>query len=613
MEELKKTQLVKTAFWIGFTATVTLLGLLYYPTLGYYFIHEDADFVCAINQPGAIYYPQEWGFRLLGDLMRWDFFLSGKNPLGYHIYNLSVHLIVCWFLYLLCRRLNIGKILSLVGVLIFSIHPAVFGVVGWIAGRLDIDVTAWILATILCYDKYLNAEKPQRCWWFAAAILLYLAGLLSKETAYIVPLLLIPWEYSLYGKVKWKRALRNSGIFLGMLLALLGFRLLIGASMGVYGGMHGRVGLFQLENLWRYLTIIFVNDLTGIISVVISIIGVVLLLLVTVTNKRALFPLLLLLLPIIVVSNLTLESWYLYLPIAAFAILLMLALNRLSSLLMPARTLKWSLAGIASLVLVGGYVVIHLPQTFRVNQMYSTGGKFMAGLMRQFELEENRPPPTPSLIIIDGMTENVGGYMVYPDEIAFDLDLVVNGNYTHGRKHLTSTEQTIVFYRREWDDYRHLVDGFKMPLLIYRYTDGRISRDRIAEVQFMREEMLRQPGIYANANLFAAMPALEGIGGLEIKTGQGLLEIQGSGLWTVSELLPNKTYAFYLKIRSDAPALFISPDSELSIPGDDSFSSRLFLASSDDSGTIVISVINKGRIQIDEMIYGIKPDIFPQL
>jgi hypothetical protein len=24
-------------------------------------------------------------------------------------------------------------------------------------------------------------------------------------------------------------------------------------------------------------------------------------------------------------------------------------------------------------------------------------------------------------------------------------------------------------------------------------------------------------------------------------------------------------------------------------------------------------VINQGRIQIDEMIYGIKPDIFPQL
>jgi hypothetical protein len=106
---------------------------------------------------------------------------------------------------------------------------------------------------------------------------------------------------------------------------------------------------------------------------------------------------------------------------------------------------------------------------------------------------------------------------------------------------------------------------------------------------------------------------MEGIGGLAINTGQGSLELQGSGLWTFSQLLPNKTYAFYLKIRSDALAVFISSDSELSLHGDDSFTGRLFLANSDETGTIIISVINQGRIQIDEMIYGIKPDIFPQL
>jgi len=600
-------------FWIMASLTVVILGLVYYPTLGYYFIHEDADFVCAINQPGAIYYPEQWGFRLLGDLMRWDFFLSGKNPLGYHIYNLIAHLIVCWLLYLLCRRLNIGKILSLTAVLSFSIHPIVFGVVGWIAGRLDIDVTAWILATVLCYDKYLSKERTQARWWFVTAIVLYLAALLSKETAYIVPLLLIPWEYSRFSKVRWKRALRNSGILLGILLALLGFRLLIGTSMGVYGEMHGRLGLFQLENLWRYLSNIIVNDLTGAAGIVIPIIGIVMLLAVTLSDRRALFTLTLLLLPLVVVSNLTMESWYLYLPVAAFAILLILALDRLSQVKVALRIGKRVIVGLATIALLGGYAVIHLPQTVHANQINSAGARFMAGLMRQFELEENRPPRTPSLIIIDGMTENVGGYIVFPDEIAFDLDLVVNGNCTHGRKHLTSTEQTIVFYKREWEDYRYMVEGFKMPLLIYTFKDGKLSRDNGAEVQFMREEMLDQPEVYARNKFLAMQPGMSGFGGLVINTGQGLMEMRGSGLWTISQLYPNKTYAFYLKIRSDAPALFVSSAAELPLPGDDSFTGCLFLAGTDETGTIVISVINKGRIQIDEMFYGIKPDIFPQL
>jgi hypothetical protein len=91
------------------------------------------------------------------------------------------------------------------------------------------------------------------------------------------------------------------------------------------------------------------------------------------------------------------------------------------------------------------------------------------------------------------------------------------------------------------------------------------------------------------------------------------MELRGSGLWSITGLVPSKTYAFYLKIRSDAPALFISSNSELALPGDDNFAGRLFLANADDTGAIVISVINKGRIQIDEMLYGIKPDIFPQL
>ena len=104
---------------------------------------------------------------------------AGFHPAAWRAGNLLFHVANTVLLYFLCRRLRLGTTASFFGALLFGVHASNPEVVTWVAARFDLLAVLFGLLCLLCV---LGNAIP------AASVALVLA-ILSKESAYILPLL----------------------------------------------------------------------------------------------------------------------------------------------------------------------------------------------------------------------------------------------------------------------------------------------------------------------------------------------------------------------------------------------------------------------------------------
>lgn len=130
-----------------------------------------------------------------------EYKLWGLNPAGYHLVNILFHSanVVLTFiaLLLLLRR----HTLSLALALFFAFHPANVDAVAWISSRGDLMAYFFALLSFIFYAFGSSwgadaAEGAPRCGlrsraFCAASLVAFAASLLSKESAIVVPALLI--------------------------------------------------------------------------------------------------------------------------------------------------------------------------------------------------------------------------------------------------------------------------------------------------------------------------------------------------------------------------------------------------------------------------------------
>lgn len=146
-----------------------------------------------------------WGPRQTRPLSYFTFWLNqtigGGDPLGYHLFNLALHLgavLLAWS----CLRRLIGERAGFIAALIFAVHPIQAEPVNYIWAR------PILLATLLCLAS-LSAWLDGRRWiavaWFAAA-------LLAKEECAAFPLVLA-W-------MAWRERKREGWAPIGAMLAL---------------------------------------------------------------------------------------------------------------------------------------------------------------------------------------------------------------------------------------------------------------------------------------------------------------------------------------------------------------------------------------------------------
>jgi Flp pilus assembly protein TadD len=117
-----------------------------------------------------------------------DTLIGGTRPFIFHLGNILIHLLACCLLYLFLKTMKTEKTAALVAALLFAIHPVLIQAVAWIPGRNDSLLTVFVLLSTLCF---LNYRRGGRILWGLLHILSFSLALLTKETAVLLPVLLI--------------------------------------------------------------------------------------------------------------------------------------------------------------------------------------------------------------------------------------------------------------------------------------------------------------------------------------------------------------------------------------------------------------------------------------
>ena len=135
-----------------------------------------------------------------------NFKLFGTNALGYHVFNLLLHIgnsvLLFFLLKTIIRAFHFSdeldehrqNAISFLLTCVFIIHPANVHDVAWISGRTDVLCCFFFLSSFLLYLKF---EIVSRKWVRVASLCLFVCALACKETAVVLPFVLLLESYSL--------------------------------------------------------------------------------------------------------------------------------------------------------------------------------------------------------------------------------------------------------------------------------------------------------------------------------------------------------------------------------------------------------------------------------
>ncbi len=124
-----------------------------------------------------------------------DYSLWGSNPLPYHINNVIWYALLVILLYLLYRSFSNNSAMAFCGAMVFALEPCHYFTVRWPASRNDIICATFLVASFIFYLKFCKKRKLLYSMLF---IVSYLLALLSKELAFLFPVLIFAYDWIRY-------------------------------------------------------------------------------------------------------------------------------------------------------------------------------------------------------------------------------------------------------------------------------------------------------------------------------------------------------------------------------------------------------------------------------
>jgi protein O-mannosyl-transferase len=172
-----------------------------------------------------------------------DYSIWRHDPFGYHLTNLLFHLISVLGIYFLCKNLGLDRETSASSSLIFSIMPIHPEAVVWISSRFDLMATCLIIWVAVLYLKFRRTGR-----WELYALALFLSGIamLSKENAFMTPLLLLSLEYFAASNRDIKSAILPLLGFGVLAAATFGYRWIALGGIGGYADQNGSLAVYKV-------------------------------------------------------------------------------------------------------------------------------------------------------------------------------------------------------------------------------------------------------------------------------------------------------------------------------------------------------------------------------
>ncbi len=116
--------------------------------------------------------------------------LPGPHTIYLHSLSILLHALVTFMVFYISFSITQKRFFPLLGALVFAVHPAATESVAGISNIKEILATLFVLAAV--YNLYLLAVSPEpRKKYIVFAVSASLLGLLSKETALVIPLISI--------------------------------------------------------------------------------------------------------------------------------------------------------------------------------------------------------------------------------------------------------------------------------------------------------------------------------------------------------------------------------------------------------------------------------------
>ncbi len=131
-----------------------------------------------------------------------EYHLFGLRPFYYNLTNLILHLSIAATVFFLISRICNDRIIAFFTSLLFAVHPIQWEAVSNIPGRAVILSTFFTVNTLFFYC--LARDKQRFVFYYGLSLFFFVCGLLSKESAAMLPLLLLSYIFLIEkGKKKY--------------------------------------------------------------------------------------------------------------------------------------------------------------------------------------------------------------------------------------------------------------------------------------------------------------------------------------------------------------------------------------------------------------------------
>lgn len=159
--------------------------------------------------------------------------VGGKNPQGYRLFNLALHLFVIGLMTLLLTRLA-GKWVAVFSALLYAVHPVHVQAVSYISSRSDPLYTSLALLCLLFWNKGNETRGIRRVIYLCSALIAFFLGLFAKETMIVVPVLALVMDLAWNRTGSWRNEIRENLAWYGALAVLFGIYLLFRLELGYH-------------------------------------------------------------------------------------------------------------------------------------------------------------------------------------------------------------------------------------------------------------------------------------------------------------------------------------------------------------------------------------------
>ena len=119
---------------------------------------------------------------------------NADNPAGYHVLNVVLHAINSLLVFELALRLFRDRKPAFFAACLWTVHPITTEAVANVAGRADLLAALWVLAALLLYIRIVSRVDGRWPWAIVALFVASLCGCFSKESAAVLPGLMLLWD-----------------------------------------------------------------------------------------------------------------------------------------------------------------------------------------------------------------------------------------------------------------------------------------------------------------------------------------------------------------------------------------------------------------------------------